>query len=197
MSDGGSHGQGWGEPHDQGTTPPPQWSPPESSGQWGSGDQRGATQGPWASPQPGQPGGQQPTYPPSGYPPPGGAPYGSPHPGGPAYAPYGGGWSGPTTKTSGLAIASLVVSLAGLLTIGFAGIIGFILGLVARSQIKKSGGQLGGSGMALAGIIIGAVMILLFIGFIILIATNGNSNTTYTYNYNSLAHLGSVVGSAR
>ena len=54
--------------------------------------------------------------------------------------------------TNGLAIASLVCSLAGLLTF-ISAPVGAILGHVARRQIKESGGQ--GDGMALAGIIVG------------------------------------------
>jgi len=51
------------------------------------------------------------------------------------------------SKTSGLSIASLILSL-----IGF-NIVGAILGHVALGQIKKNGEA--GSGMAIAGIIIG------------------------------------------
>src|SRR4051812_38581665 len=52
--------------------------------------------------------------------------------------------------TSGLAIASLV---CGILWIG--ALPAVICGHIARSQIKKSGGRLQGSGIALAGLILG------------------------------------------
>ncbi len=67
--------------------------------------------------------------------------------------------------TNGLAIASLVCSLVGLVTI-LPAIPGVILGFVARSQIRARGGRQGGAGLALAGIIIGFVMpvFLLIIG---------------------------------
>ncbi|GAA0543134.1 hypothetical protein GCM10010172_25780 [Paractinoplanes ferrugineus] len=65
----------------------------------------------------------------------------------------------PPRETEGLAIASLVVSCAAVLGIclyGFGallGIVGAILGHVARSRIKHNGNN--GAGMALAGIIVG------------------------------------------
>lgn len=58
----------------------------------------------------------------------------------------------PTRGTSGMAIASLVVSLH---SIGFPGasIVGAILGHVARAQIRRTGED--GAGVALAGIVVG------------------------------------------
>jgi hypothetical protein len=80
-------------------------------------------------------------YPPQGY--------------GQAPARYGGYPSSVTTltrKTNGLAIASLVCSLAGLLLLPL--VLGIVFGFIARSQIKHSHGAQGGGGLALAGIII-------------------------------------------
>ncbi|HKE64626.1 MAG TPA: DUF4190 domain-containing protein [Micromonosporaceae bacterium] len=87
--------------------------------------------------------GQLPAYP-QPYPP---SPYGYP------YAPA------PPRSTNGMAVASLVTSIAGLLTLfcygigAIAGIVGAILGHVARGRIRESGQD--GGGLALAGIIIG------------------------------------------
>ena len=65
----------------------------------------------------------------------------------------------PAPQTSGMAIASLVTGLLGISPVAI------ILGHIALSQIKKSGGQLTGFGLALAGTILGyvglAVLILL------------------------------------
>jgi hypothetical protein len=67
----------------------------------------------------------------------------------------------PTPPTEGLAIASLVVSCAGVLGLclwsvgGLLGVVGAILGHVARRKIRQTGA--GGSGLALAGIIVGWV----------------------------------------
>ncbi len=59
----------------------------------------------------------------------------------------------PVAKTSGYAITSFVSSLLGVCPLAI------IFGHMALSQIKKSGGQLGGYGIALAGTIIGYVTI--------------------------------------
>jgi len=85
-----------------------------------------------------------------------GAPYSAPSSGYPPY-PY-----APPRPTEGLAIASLVVSCAGVLGLclwgvgGLLGIVGAVLGHVARRRIRASGAA--GSGLALAGIIVGWIM---------------------------------------
>jgi prepilin-type processing-associated H-X9-DG protein len=71
-------------------------------------------------------------------------------------------------KTSGLAIASLVCSLLGCTGIG--AVAGLILGFVALSQIKKSAGKMTGRGLAIAGVIISAIVIVLGIVFMLAIA---------------------------
>ena len=63
-------------------------------------------------------------------------------------------YAGPA-RTNGLAIASLVCSLAGL-AVGLSAPVGAILGHIARKQIRERGED--GDGMALAGIIIGWVL---------------------------------------
>jgi len=86
------------------------------------------------------------------------APYGGY--GYPAYTP-----APATPSTNGLAIAALVCSLVGFATcITFP--VGAILGHISRKQIRERGE--GGDGMALAGIIIGWIGTVLFIGLIIL-----------------------------
>ena len=62
----------------------------------------------------------------------------------------------PAQSTNGMAIASLVCSLAGLATCGVTAIVGAILGHVARRQIRERGD--GGDGLALAGIISGWII---------------------------------------
>jgi Domain of unknown function (DUF4190) len=103
---------------------------------------------------------QPPNYPPPppggyGYPPPPGAgSYGYPPPPPPQSA-----------ATNGMAVASLVCSLFGWLCL-IGPILGLIFGFVALNQIKQTGQR--GHGMALAGIIIGAILIALGIGLGIL-----------------------------
>jgi hypothetical protein len=76
---------------------------------------------------------------------------------------YGGAYPGyaapvmvPAQPTNGMAIASLVLSLCGLLTCGITSLIGAILGHVSRRQIRERGEQ--GDGMALAGIVTGWII---------------------------------------
>lgn len=110
----------------------------------------------------GAPGYVPPGYPPSGYGVPGyptpgyGAPgYGTPGYAAQGYPPYGA-YGAPAPKTNGLAIASLVASVISLCGLG--SIAGIVLGVVALNQIKVSGES--GRGLAIAGIVVGAVTLL-------------------------------------
>ena len=68
-------------------------------------------------------------------------------------------------KSNGLATASMVLGIIGL-CVGICAPIALILGLVANSQIKQTGQE--GKGMALAGIILGAIGTAFWIiGFIL------------------------------
>jgi hypothetical protein len=72
------------------------------------------------------------------------------------------------TPTPGKAIASLILSIVGLLFCPYVfSVLGLVFGYMARGEIKRAGGGLGGEGLALAGIIIGwgaiAVWTLFFI----------------------------------
>ena len=98
------------------------------------------------------PGYPQPGYPQGGYPPPAmpGAPY-QPYPGG-YYDPY---RPAAPTGTNGKAIAALVTSLLGLSCCLVPGVVGIILGVIAMRETKQTGQD--GHGMALAGVIIGAL----------------------------------------
>jgi hypothetical protein len=58
--------------------------------------------------------------------------------------------------TSGFAIASLVLSIAGFAGLALVGpILGVIFGNIALNEIKRSNGTIGGEGLAQAGVIIG------------------------------------------
>jgi prepilin-type processing-associated H-X9-DG protein len=68
----------------------------------------------------------------------------------------------PDAKTSGMAIASLILGIFGLFTCGVSAIAGLVLGIVSMKGIQKSNGQLRGHGIALAGTIVsGAFLFLL------------------------------------
>lgn len=112
---------------------------------------------------------QQPQQPPAGYDPNGypvyNQPYSAPPVTGGPYNPYGQQQYGPP-KQNGLALASMITSIAGLALVlccsvaGLAGAVGAILGHVARKQIRERGE--GGAGKALAGIICGWIAFALF-----------------------------------
>ena len=77
-------------------------------------------------------------------------------------------------KTNGMAIASLVTSLA------CCGVpIGLILGIVAKKQIKDSRGTEGGDGLATAGIIIGAIYLVGLVIYGIALAALSTSTSYY------------------
>lgn len=78
-------------------------------------------------------------------------------------------------QTNGLAIASLVLSIVGILLCGPCAILGLWFGISARRQIFLSEGREKGEGMATAGIWISSIAlvimgILLIFGFIAAIA---------------------------
>ena len=88
--------------------------------------------------------GQQPHYP-GAYAPPG---Y-------PQYAGYG---PPPPAATNKMAIASLAVSIAGLLC-GVGSVIGIVLGFIARSQIRQTPQP--GYGLAVSGIVVGVASLVI------------------------------------
>lgn len=64
-------------------------------------------------------------------------------------------------KTSGMAISSLVLGILGMFTCGATALVGLILGIIAMTKVKRSGGKLGGNGIALAGVIVSAVFLFM------------------------------------
>lgn len=111
----------------------------------------------------------QPPYP--GYPPQGpgsaqGYPAGYPTYGYPAYAP-------PRAQTDGLAVASLATSVGGVVvTAGLAGPVGVGLGIAALVRIRRSGRR--GKGLAIGGIVVGALTTLAWVGLIVSVALWGS-----------------------
>jgi len=128
------------------------------------------------------PGSGAPQYPSSGAPqyPATGQPYEqqyAPSPyGQPPYAAY-----GPQTRTNSLAIASLVCSLAGLVTC-ISAPVGIVLGHIAKRQIRQTGEQ--GEGLANAGLWVGYILTvlgaLLFIGWLGIVIFAIGSGATST-----------------
>ena len=84
----------------------------------------------------------------------------------------------PPSKTSGLAIASLVTSLLGL------SLIAVITGHIAKKQIRESMGALTGDGLATAGLIIGYIGLVISIcACIVMIIYFGSIITYLGYGY--------------
>ena len=115
---------------------------------------------------------------PTGYPPlpppiyPQGAGY--PSPGYPGYQPFDPYRPGRPLGTNGKAIAALVTALAGLVFCGLPSIAGLILGIVAMRECRRTGQD--GYGLALAGTIIGGLVVALYVlyfVFMIAIAASG------------------------
>ena len=70
------------------------------------------------------------------------------------------------TATSGWAIASLIVALAGSLAVPVIGsLLGAIFGHSALNEINRSQGRLTGRGLAIAGIVVGYIFTALYLVF--------------------------------
>ena len=154
------------------TTPPPQdpFSAPQSGPAYGPSPEQ-------ASPPPGygQPGYGQPGYGQPGYGQPGQPGYGQPGYGQQGYGQQGYGqheygqpgypYGPPIRRNNGMAIASLVLGIVWIYWIG--SVLALVFGLIAKKQIRETGE--GGSGMATAGIGLGAIgmvtLSLFLIGF--------------------------------
>ena len=138
---------------------------------------------PWATPSSDQP--TSPQQPDPGYgqqpPPYGQQPYGQPQYGPPQYGQPGYGYpqraNGKATAALWTGIGSLVLAFC--CGLGIVGVLPIVLGVKARSEIRASGGQQEGDGMALAGIITGAVAIVVSIAVIVVLViaiASGDAN---------------------
>lgn len=90
-----------------------------------------------------------------------------------------------STRTDGLAIASLVTGILSLVCcVIFLGVVlgpaAAIMGFISRGRITQSGGTLGGGGLAIGGLILGVIGFLASIGwffFFVVIGKNATSTT--------------------
>ncbi|MFC6356909.1 DUF4190 domain-containing protein [Luethyella okanaganae] len=82
---------------------------------------------------------------------------------------------GQPAKMNVFAIVSLVTSI-----VGFS-IVGIVFGHISLAQIKKTGEQ--GRGLAIAGLIVGYVMLVLTIVFIVFLILAGLAASTGTVTY--------------
>lgn len=86
-------------------------------------------------------------------------------------------------STNGLSVAALVLGIVWLGGIG--SVLALIFGLVARRQIRGSGGRQSGSGMATAGIVLGIVGIVGAILWIVAVAVAVHNVDTCLNNLNA------------
>jgi hypothetical protein len=90
---------------------------------------------------------------------------------------YAGGTVAGQPEQDTMAIVALVLGIGGLLCCGgILGPVALALGIASRGKIRNSGGALRGDGLALAGIILGAVGILELLIVIIVIIANAASS---------------------
>jgi hypothetical protein len=95
--------------------------------------------------------------------------------------------------TSGKAIASLVLGIAGMLC-GVTAIPGLILGGLALKDIRTSRGRLSGKGLAVAGIVISAiVLVLMALSIIMIIALTALGSNTQLRIQEILNSLGNAT----
>lgn len=71
-----------------------------------------------------------------------------------------------TGTNNGFCVASLVLGIIGLIPCTFliAAVLAIIFGVIGYNQVSKAGGEGGGRGMAIAGIILGVIGGLIFVG---------------------------------
>jgi hypothetical protein len=120
-----------------------------------------------------------------------GSAYGAQNPYG--AAPYGGGYGypAPQKSTNGKAIGALISGIVGLVMLAACFLISFpvgiaavVLGFMSRREVEQAGNTQTGSGMALAGIITGALAIvgaLVWVAIIIVAIAAGNSTDSVYY----------------
>ena len=158
--------------------PPPPSGPPSSSPAPASGPPSGYGPPPTYQPAPPPPGFGPPAYAPQSYAPQG---YGPPPAYGPAYGPqpYGAypgtapGWGYPAVPhTNGMAIASLILAIVGLMFCGIPSIAAVVFGHIGLHQISRSDGAEQGRGMAIAGLVIGYLVLAAFVAFIVFALTS-------------------------
>ena len=64
-------------------------------------------------------------------------------------------------KRSGMAIASLILGILGIVPCGIPSLVGLILGIISLLSIRKSMGRLTGQGLAISGIVVSSLTLIL------------------------------------
>jgi hypothetical protein len=74
------------------------------------------------------------------------------------------------SRTSGMAIASMVLGLLGLFSLGILALVGLILGIVGLRQIGRSEGRLQGQALAVGGIVVSGLVLAVMFLFVPIVA---------------------------
>jgi hypothetical protein len=77
-------------------------------------------------------------------------------------------------RTSGMAIAGFVCAF-------FCSILGLIFSIMGHNEVKRSNGQVGGGGLAIAGIVISIIGIVFTVLYFILVAAMVSRHPGYRY----------------
>ena len=100
-------------------------------------------------------------------------------------------------ETCGLATASLVLGIVGLFCLGpLAGIPAIVCGHIAHGRVRRSAGQLGGAGLAVAGFVLGYVSFVsaLVLGVVLMPALSMRGLQAEIYSdANNLKQIGSAI----
>jgi hypothetical protein len=99
-------------------------------------------------------------------------------------------------KTSGMAIASLVLGICGIFTCGLSAIVGLILGITSLSTIRKSQGWLKGTGLAIAGIAVSATNLLIIpfmAGFMVTLSAGLRSRSMMAMSINNAKDISLAI----
>jgi Domain of unknown function (DUF4190) len=93
----------------------------------------------------------------------------------------------PPSQTDSKAVIALILGIVSMLCCGFGmlfGIPAIVLGAMSKRDINRSGGTLGGDGMAIGGIVTGGISTLISLGYIVVqivtFTSLGTSSTAYT-----------------
>jgi hypothetical protein len=92
-------------------------------------------------------------------------------------------------KTSGMAVASLVLGIVGMVFVPFVpSVLAIIFGAVGMSQINRSNGLLKGKGMATAGIVLGIISIAFMIIMVVWVGLSWSWISDISHEFNNFTY---------